>query len=65
MMECDGVRLRPLEPEDLDLLHAWACDEQLGFLSGWGPPEGRAAFHQRRREPDPVAGEGARIQSWP
>jgi len=43
----DDVTVRPLEPEDAELLHTWGQDLELEMASGFGPILGRAAHRGR------------------
>lgn len=47
MFSVDGVTLRPLALDDLEMLHAWMSDPELAMWGGWNTPLARAAFIQR------------------
>jgi RimJ/RimL family protein N-acetyltransferase len=46
-MERDGVRLRPIELEDIGILYEWHRDLELEALTGWTPRMSRARFERR------------------
>lgn len=47
MLEREGVRIRPIELEDLDALYGWHRDLELEAYSGWTPRMSRARFDRR------------------
>jgi RimJ/RimL family protein N-acetyltransferase len=47
MFTRDGVTLRPLEPEDIELMYPWHLDYELDILSSWGPRRSYALFQKR------------------
>lgn len=47
MFTRDGVTLRPLEPEDGDIMYVWHQDYELDIYAGWGSRRSRALFQQR------------------
>lgn len=46
MFSLDHVTLRPLEPDDIDLLYRWDLDIELNILKGWTPRRSLHAFRQ-------------------
>ena len=46
-MERDGVRLRPIETDDIGQLYEWHQDLELEALTGWMPRMSRARFERR------------------
>jgi RimJ/RimL family protein N-acetyltransferase len=46
-MERDGVRLRPIEMDDIGKLYEWHQDLELESLTGWMPRMSRARFERR------------------
>lgn len=47
MFTCEGVTLRPLEFDDIDLLYGWESDIELSLQGGWVPVLSRVAFRQK------------------
>lgn len=47
MFTCDGVTLRPLNLDDIDLIYEWEADIELNILSGWSPKRSLAAFRHK------------------
>lgn len=47
MFTFNDVRLRPIEPGDIERMYAWHLDAELEILSSWGPRRSRAAFEKR------------------
>lgn len=46
MFSLNGVMLRPLELDDIDMLYNWDLDNDLNILTGWAPRRSRVAFRQ-------------------
>jgi RimJ/RimL family protein N-acetyltransferase len=49
-MERGAVALRPVEPEDIDMLFRWHHDLAIDAWSGWTPRYSRARFEERYGE---------------
>ncbi len=47
MFTCDGVTLRPLELDDIDLIYQWESNIELDILSGWSPKRSLVAFRHK------------------
>lgn len=47
MFSLNGVTLRPLELDDIDLIYQWETNIGLDILSGWSPKRSLAAFRQK------------------
>ncbi|HVB24868.1 MAG TPA: GNAT family protein [Ktedonobacteraceae bacterium] len=47
MFSLNGVTLRPLELDDIDLMYQWEANIELDILSGWTPKRSLATFRQK------------------
>ena len=47
MFTRDGVKLRPLEPGDAEVMYAWHLDYSLDILSAWERPKSLALYQKR------------------
>jgi RimJ/RimL family protein N-acetyltransferase len=47
MFSLNGVTLRPLELDDIDLMYQWEANIELDILSGWTPKRSLVAFRQK------------------
>ena len=56
MFSLNGVTLRPLNLDDIDLIYEWEAKIELNVLSGWSPKRSLVAFRhkyeQRITEPE-------------